>query len=133
MKEAKLGSRSSKENYLKSILQLEKKAGAVRSSDIADHMAVSRPSVSRAMTELQKDGLIRMEEDKSILLTKKGRHRANLVLDKYMFLRGLLQSAGIQEPVKTQEACNMEHAISDETFLALRDLLGTVIANCGLR
>ena len=127
MKEIKLGSKSSKENYLKAILQLKEKTGTVRSSDIALHMAVSRPSVSRAMSELQKDGFVRMDNDKSILLTEKGQQQAKLVLDKYTFLRNLLLSAGVHEPITTQEACNMEHAISDETFLALRDMLRTLV------
>ena len=127
MKEIKLGSKSSKENYLKAILQLKKKVGTVRSTDIAVHMAVSRPSVSRAMSELRKDGFVSMDKDKSIFFTEKGQQRAELVLDKYMFLRSLLLSADIKEPVATQEACNMEHAISDETFLALREMLQTVV------
>jgi len=62
MKETKFGSKSSKENYLKAILQLKKNTGTVRSIDIAEHMALSRPSVSRAMSELQKDGFIQMNE-----------------------------------------------------------------------
>jgi len=127
MNEIMFGSRSSKENYLKAILQLEKKTGNVRSSDIADHMGFSRPSVSRAMSELQKDGQVRMDEDKNIILTKKGRERAKLVLEKYIFLRDLLKTAGVGEPMVTDEACNMEHAISDETFLALRQILRDVV------
>jgi len=129
MKEIKYGSRSSKENYLKAILQLKKKLGIVHSADIAERMDVSRPSVSRAMSELQKDGLVYMSAEKHILFTEKGEQRANLVLDKYMFLRSLLLVAGIQEPVMTQEACNMEHAISDNTFLALREILRTIVCD----
>jgi len=127
MKEIQFGSKSSKENYLKAILQLKKNIGDVRSIDIAEHMSLSRPSVSRAMGELQKDGLIYMGEDKSILFTNKGRQQAELVLEKYMFLRSLLSAAGIGEPAITLEACNMEHAISDDTFLALRHMLQTII------
>lgn len=127
MKNNHMQNNSSKENYLKAILQLQQKQGEVHAVDIAEYMDFSAPSISRAVAELRKFGYISVDENKVIALTDAGMEKAALVLQKYLFIRALLQAAGVEEPLMSEEACNMEHAISDSTFLALRQLLGGVV------
>lgn len=89
-----MGLHSAKEDYLKAILILEKKKGMVRSIDIAGHMGVSRPSVSHAVSNLKNAGLLTMDEDFSLHLTKEGREIAEQTYEKHCFFTELLVQAG---------------------------------------
>ena len=113
--------RNSQEDYLEAILVLAQKNPAVRSVDIAEHLGFSKASVSRAMNQLVESGLVLMDEGKLITLTGEGRAQAEKVYEKHLFFKELLQAAGVDEPVAAEDACKIEHAISDESFQAIKD------------
>ncbi len=105
------------ENYLETILMLENKHGAVRSIDIANELDYTKPSISRAMSILRKDGLITMEESGHIHLTTLGRAKANEIYERHLLLtRYLVSTLGLDEAIASHDACRIEHVISVETF-----------------
>lgn len=109
------------ENYLETILMLENKNGSVRSIDIANELAYTKPSISRAMRILREDGLITMEETGRILLTETGRAKANQIYERHLLLtRYLMATLGIEETAAAQDACRIEHVISAETFARVK-------------
>lgn len=108
------------EMYLESIYVLTKKLGAVRSIDISEYMGYSKPSVSRAVSLLKNGGYIVMNEDNLITLTDGGLEIAKKIYDRHMLLSDLLIRLGVSPEVAAQDACRMEHTISDETFEAIR-------------
>ena len=109
------------EDYLKSIYILQKKMDKVRSIDVARYLGFSRPSVSNAVSVLQKAGLLKMNGDFSLSLTGKGKEIAEEVYERNCFFKDLLISASIDEDVAAKEACNIEHAISEDSFLKLKE------------
>ena len=108
------------EMYLESIHVLTKKNGAVRSIDISEHMGYSKPSVSRAVGVLKKDGYILVDKEGFITLTEAGLAVAKKIYARHTLLTKLLTSLGVSEETAAEDACRMEHAISDETFEALQ-------------
>ncbi|MCR4692000.1 MAG: metal-dependent transcriptional regulator [Lachnospiraceae bacterium] len=106
----------SSENYLKNILILHKRLGRVRSSDVAEKMGVTRPSVSSAMKKLRQEEMIYFNEEGYIFFTELGKKIAEKIYSKHLLLTRLLVSMGVSESVADQEACDIEHAISDETY-----------------
>lgn len=108
------------EMYLETILILSRKNGRVRSIDISEHMGYSKPSVSRAVGLLKKDAFIIVEEDGSICLTDKGLALAEKILDRHTILTQMLIHLGISRETASNDACRIEHVISDETFEAIR-------------
>lgn len=112
--------RNSQEDYLEAILVLAHKNPAVRSVYIAEHLGFSKASVSRAMGQLVESGLARMNEGKLIALTDEGRAQAERVYEKHLFFKDILTSAGIEEQRAAEDACKIEHAISDESFKAIK-------------
>ncbi len=105
------------ENYLETILVLENRNGSVRSIDIANELDYTKPSVSRAMSILRRDGLIIMEGTGHILLTEAGRDKAEAIYERHLLLSRFLESVlGISPETASQDACRIEHIISDETF-----------------
>ena len=108
------------EMYLETILILSRKNGRVRSIDISEHMGYSKPSVSRAVGLLKKDAFIIVEEDGSIRLTDKGLALAEKILDRHTILTQMLIHLGISRETASNDACRIEHVISDETFEAIR-------------
>ncbi|MEM1485803.1 metal-dependent transcriptional regulator [Oscillospiraceae bacterium PP1C4] len=105
------------ENYLETILMLENKNGVVRSIDIANELDYTKPSISRAMSILRKDGLITMEESGPIHLTALGREKANEIYERHLLLtRYLVITLGVDEHTASHDACRIEHVISAETF-----------------
>lgn len=105
------------ENYLETILVLENRNGSVRSIDIANELDYTKPSVSRAMSILRRDGLIVMEDTGRILLTEAGRAKAEAIYERHLLLSRFLESVlGIRPETASQDACRIEHIISDETF-----------------
>ena len=112
----------SAENYLKAILILEHRNGSVRAVDIARHMGVSKPSVSKALENLRGQGFIEVNAH-NICPTDKGRSLASSVLEQYLFFYNLLVAAGVDAKVAADEACSLEHCLSEESFRRLRVLL----------
>ena len=112
------------ENYLETILVLTKRNGSVRSIDIAEEMNFTKASVSRAMSILKRDNYIIMEPDGRILLTEAGKTAAESVYERHRFLTKWLIQLGVTPEVAAEDACRIEHVISDESFLALKRSLG---------
>ena len=108
------------EMYLETIHVLLKKNGAVRSVDVSEHMGYSKPSVSRAVGLLKKDGYILVDEDGYITLTTAGETVAQKIYERHTILSGLLIALGVDPGVAAEDACRMEHAISDESFEAIK-------------
>ena len=107
------------EMYLESILVLSKK-GHVRSIDICEYMGFSKPSVSRAVGLLKSGEYITVDKDGFISLTEKGLATANTIYERHQMLTAFLAAIGVSEETAANDACKIEHAISDETFLAMK-------------
>lgn len=126
MNHLKHRSNESIEDYLETILSLQKKLGQVRSIDIANEMNFSKPSVSVAMKNLREKDFITIDEGGHILLTENGRKQAEDVLEKHTILTDWLISLGVDKDTAQEDACRMEHDMSEETFSALKaHILGT--------
>lgn len=108
------------EMYLEAILVLSQKSGFVRSVDVGEYLGYSKPSVSRAMGILRKGEYIVMEKDGAITLTDKGRQIAEMIYERHTVLSQLLMQLGVSEATATADACKLEHAISDESFQAIK-------------
>ena len=107
------------EDYLEAILMLQKSRGQVRSIDIANEMNFTKPSVSVAMKKLREKGYITMASDGYITLTESGKERAECVLDRHTILADLLIRIGVSEETAKEDACKVEHDLSEETFQLL--------------
>jgi len=110
----------SAENYLETILILQQRSGNVRSIDIAAEMEFSKPSVSVAMKHLRERGCITVDPDGFIILTEEGRRIAEGVYQRHILFTEWLQSLGVDPQVAAEDACRIEHVISEETFQAIR-------------
>ena len=108
------------EMYLESIYVLSKKLSAVRSIDISEYMGYSKPSVSRAVSLLKNGGYILMDEENYITLTDSGLKIAKKIYDRHTLLTAMLVQLGVPQDIASQDACRMEHTISDETFEAIK-------------
>ncbi|WFA09315.1 metal-dependent transcriptional regulator [Tissierella sp. Yu-01] len=114
----------SREMYLETIFVLKKRNGQVRSIDIARELDFSKPSVSRAMGILKDDDFIVMDENGHIELTKKGKEKANDIYEKHKALTTLLTEViKVSPEVAEEDACRIEHVISDETFEGIKRFL----------
>ncbi len=112
------------ENYLETILVLGKRTGMVRSIDIAREMDFSKPSVSRAVGILKEEGYITIDKDGSILLTEAGKYKAESVYERHRLLTTfLMKTAGVTAEIAEEDACRMEHIISEETFAGIKTFL----------
>lgn len=111
--------RESGEDYLEAILMLHRAHGVVRSVDIAEHLGVTKASVSKAMSMLEERGYVEMAK-RDVRLTEKGLSRAEHVLEQHLFFRDLLLAAGVDSRVAAEEACHMEHCLSDDSFSKLK-------------
>lgn len=110
----------SMEDYLETILILQKKNGRVRSIDIANELSFTKASVSIAMKGLREKELITMAETGYITLTEEGHKRAENVLERHTLLSEWLIRLGVSEKVAKEDACKIEHDISEETFTILK-------------
>lgn len=108
------------EMYLEAILVLSRKSGFVRSIDVGEYLGYSKPSVSRAMGLLRKGGLITMEKDGGLLLTDAGRAIAEKIYERHTVLSQGLIRLGVPEEIAVEDACKIEHDISDETFAIIK-------------
>ena len=110
----------SAENYLETILVLHQRKGSVRSIDIANELEFSKPSVSVAMKNLRLKGYIEMDASGLIHLLPEGRAIAEAVLEKHRLMTQFLMALGVREEVAAEDACRIEHVLSDESFEAIR-------------
>ncbi len=113
-------SQESVEDYLEAILVLQKSLPHVRSIDIAHHLQFSKPSVSVAIRNLREQGYVDMTDAGHIILTDTGLSRAESVLERHEVLCNWLISIGVSPEVANEDACHMEHDMSDETFAAIK-------------
>ena len=111
------------EMYLETILVLSQKKNAVRSIDVAEKMSFSKPSVSRAMGILKKGGYIEIDTLGHITLTDSGREAAERIYERHRILSEILMRLGVDEKTATEDACKMEHYISDTSFAAIKEHL----------
>ena len=110
----------SAEMYLETIYQLSQNQATVRSIDVAETMGYSKPSISRAVGLLKKGGYLVMEKDGSLTLTESGLEIAQKVYERHTILTNVLVRLGVSPEVAAEDACKMEHVISDETFNAMK-------------
>lgn len=107
------------EMYLETIYVLSQKKGSVRSIDVAEYMEFSKPSVSRAISVLKADGFVFADESGLLHLTEQGMEVATTMYTRHVALTDFLMKIGVSEQIAAQDACKMEHAISEETFAAV--------------
>ena len=108
------------EMYLEAIHVLTKTNGHVRSIDVSEYLGYSKPSVSRAMGILRSGGYITVDKDGGITLTQSGQEIAEKIYARHTLLTKLLVHIGVSEETAAEDACKLEHAISDESFEALK-------------
>lgn len=111
----------SSENYLETILLLRKKYGYVRSVDIANELSYSKPSVSVAMKNLRNGGFITVDDKGDINLTEEGMKIASSVYERHVAITKLLVDLGVSEETAKEDACKIEHIISDESFQKIKE------------
>ncbi len=108
------------EMYLETILVLSKNGKNVRSIDIVEHMGYSKPSVSRAVGLLKSGEYITVDSDGFITLTEVGREVAEKIYDRHMIITDFLINLGVDARIASDDACRIEHHISDESFYAIK-------------
>ena len=115
-----MGIHESGEMYLETIHVLLQRNGTVRSVDISEHMGYSKPSVSRAVGLLKGNGYILVDKDGYITLTDSGIRVAEKIYERHTLLSDLLMTLGVSRETALEDACKLEHAISDESFEAIK-------------
>ena len=116
-----MGEQESAENYLETILALSLKVNRVRSIDIVNELEYSKPSVSIAMKNLRAKGYIVMDEDGYITLTEAGRKIAESMYERHIAISDWLIFLGVDKKTAVRDACKMEHAMSEQSFLAIKN------------
>lgn len=108
------------EMYLETILVLSQKKPSVRSVDVGEYMGFSKPSVSRAVGLLRQGGFLIMQPDGELILTALGREVAEKIYERHTVLTDLLVRLGVPQQTAAEDACKIEHDLSDETFDAIK-------------
>ena len=108
------------EMYLETIFILTQKSDSVRSIDVGEYMGYSKPSVSRAVGLLKKDGYIITDEKGYIKLTETGKKTSEQIYERHRVLTGLFINLGVDEETASEDACRIEHYLSDKTFDAIK-------------
>lgn len=111
------------EMYLETILILSKKLEYVRAVDIGEYMGYSKPSVSRAVGLLKSGDFISVDDNGHITLTESGKNHADKIFERHSILTSILTSIGVSEETASEDACKIEHVLSDETFEAIKRIL----------
>ena len=114
---------ASGEDYLEAVLVLKKQKGYVRSVDLARHMGFSKPSISHAVKTLKHGGFLIMSDDGQLNLTDVGLEVADRIYERHTFFTEQLIAAGVDQETAEQDACRIEHAISEKSFLALKQIM----------
>ncbi len=112
------------EMYLETIYVLSKKLPIVRSVDVSEHLGYSKPSVSRAVGLLKNGGYITVEQSGELKLTADGLIKAKTIFERHTILTRCLVLLGVSEKTATEDACKIEHVISDESFEAIKKHIG---------
>ena len=110
----------SAEMYLETIYELSRQQTSVRSIDVAESMGYSKPSVSRAVGLLKQGGYLLMDKDGFLTLTESGIAVAKKIFERHTVLSRMLMALGVSKETATEDACKIEHVISDETFEAIK-------------
>lgn len=113
----------SAEMYLETIYVLTEKSSNVRSIDVAEHMGYSKPSVSRAVSLLKQGGYLIMAADGTLNLTDEGKNAARKIFERHNVLSSFLALIGVDGEVAAKDACKIEHVVSDETILAIKNFV----------
>ena len=111
------------EMYLETIYTLSLQQGSVRSIDVAEHMGYSKPSVSRAVSLLKQGGFVMTDDAGFLVLTDAGKNVAQKIFERHTVLSSFLVSLGVCPETASEDACKIEHIISDETFSAIKKSL----------
>ena len=106
--------------YLETIYILSQNKSYVRAIDVGEHLGYSKPSVSRAMSILKKNGYVLVDADGAITLTESGMEIARTMYTRHTVLSEVLMRLGVDEKTATEDACRIEHVISEESFLAVK-------------
>ncbi len=114
----------SQEMYLETILKIQKRKGSVRSIEIAEELGYSKPSVSRAVGIMKKDGFIVVKSDGIIELTETGREKAENILDRHKCLTNALVKMGLTPEAAEDNACRVEHVLTEEAFETIKKYFG---------
>ena len=109
----------SAEDYLEAMLMMKEQHGYIRSIDIADHLGVTKPSVSYATKRLRENGFITMDHSGFITLTDSGMEIADRIYSRHMMLTDFFTAIGVSPEIARTDACKVEHDISEETFKAM--------------
>lgn len=112
---------SSMEDYLEAVLVLQQKHGYIRCVDVAGYLGVTKPSVSRAVKELSKKKCLLKKDDGTPSLTEQGRQIAQQIYEKHQFFTKQLIEAGVPRDIAVQDACRLEHVISETSFNKLKE------------
>jgi len=115
-----LSMHESAEMYLETIYTLSLNSTSVRSIDVAEALNYSRPSVSRAVGLLKKDGYLLMDGEGFLTLTEEGRALAERIYERHTVLTAALEALGVDKEIAAEDACKIEHDISDRTFEAIK-------------
>ena len=107
------------QDYLEAMLRCKEQHGYIRSIDVAELVGVTKASVSYSTKRLRENGYITMDKDGLITLTEKGMEIAQTIYDRHKALTGFLMNLGVSEEIAREDACRIEHDISDETFNAI--------------
>lgn len=116
----------SAEMYLETIYVLSQKNNTVRSIDIAEHMRFSKPSVSRAVGLLKQGGYLLVDKDGFLSLTDEGRSVAEKIFERHTVLSDALTALGVDQETAAEDACKIEHVISDKSFDAIKKHLQNI-------
>lgn len=111
------------ENYLECILMLHNQKGYVRSVDIADQLGVTKPTVSYTMKQFRENGYIEMDRYGQITLTQKGKDIAESIYERHHVLTRMLLALGVDEKTAREDACKIEHGLSDSSFRQIKEHL----------
>lgn len=115
-----MATHESAEMYLETIYVLSKAHATVRSIDVAEHMGFSKPSVSRAIGLLKQAGHVLMDKEGLLTLTESGRALAEKIFERHTVLTNLLTRLGVPTEIAAEDACKLEHVLSDVSFEAIR-------------
>ena len=109
------------EMYLEAIFVLSKKSNGVHAIDVGEYLGFSKPSVSRALSILKKKNLIIVDSDSHIFLTDEGKIIAEKIYERHVTIKEYLIRLGVSNKVADADACKIEHVLSDETFMAIKN------------
>lgn len=111
------------ENYLETILILERRNGIARSVDVANELNFSKPSVSRAVSVLKTAGYVEIGSINQLVLTPSGREIAEKIYERHCTIKEYLMQIGVSDKVASEDACKLEHVLSDEAYNCIKSLI----------